>query len=519
MLNSRIKYRKPVVIASSVPTSNLPLIYTSKAYATQDRNPLNSSIAIRKSGDGYINVESEYIQNLLQQVHLLELEVFYLKDKYHKRQIPLNLVLESEKLAEKVKASEYELSIREQEINSKENAIALLHQEQQEFKSKIELLTESFNVEKKELVNEIVSLKKQVERYELDQARQNSQIEKLKFDFDSCMLSLSGSKSQVQVLQNRLEEKTNDFNAMRVAFEEKLAESLKVQTELKQLEDKYFYSRERSKEQVDSVLKNELKELRFSFREKEIQADQDRTLRIKISEDCGNLIKENAALSSQIIELKKQLEIESELKEDVHYRKQSTIQELVTLKEEVKQKDRELERLREQLSSQHERMANAMKNVIFFIKIKVEELVDFEVVDLVDKKTMFKKNSSEVRNHFKKDESCEKAIYKYCSTNIGCKGSSTSGLICHLSAVHPEKAIKRKESEANLEAGPETSKISKIKTQPTIFNYVKRQSMAEIIARLCALDGFSISGFAKVCFIRDSLSARGFQLLRAKPTL
>lgn len=364
MLNSRTKYRKPVVIASSVPTSNLPLIYTSKAYATQDRNALTNSIAIRKSGDGYINVESEYIQNLLQQIHLLELEVSYLKDKYHKRQIPLNLVLESEKLAEKVKASEYELSIREQEINSKENAIALLHQEQQEFKSKIELLTESFNIEKKELVNEIVSLKKQVERYELDQARQKSQIEKLKFDFDSCMLSLSGSKSQVQVLQNRLEEKTNDFNAMRVAFEEKLAESLKVQTELKQLEDKYFYSRERSKEQVDSVLKNELKELRFSFREKEIQADQDRTLRIKISEDCGNLIKENAALSSQIIELKKQLEIESEFKEDVHYRKQSTIQELVTLKEEVKQKDRELERLREQLSSQHERMGSAMKNLL-----------------------------------------------------------------------------------------------------------------------------------------------------------
>ena len=42
---------------------------------------------------------------------------------------------------------------------------------------------------------------------------------------------------------------------MRIAFEEKLAESLKVQTELKQLEDKYFYSRERSREQVDSVLK------------------------------------------------------------------------------------------------------------------------------------------------------------------------------------------------------------------------------------------------------------------------
>ena len=129
---------------------------------------------------------------------------------------------------------------------------------------------------------------------------------------------------------------------------------------------------------------------------------------------------------------------------------------------------------------------------------------------------MFKKNLSDVWNYFKKDESCEKAICKYCSANIGCKGSSTSGLIRHLSAIHPEKAIKRKESEANLEAGPETSKISKIKTQPTICNYVKRQSMAEIVARLCSLDGFSISGICKSLFIRESLSARGFQLPKSK---
>ena len=50
MLNSRTKYRKPVVIASSVPSSNLPLIYTSKAvpYVSRDRNALLNSLAIRK---------------------------------------------------------------------------------------------------------------------------------------------------------------------------------------------------------------------------------------------------------------------------------------------------------------------------------------------------------------------------------------------------------------------------------------------------------------------------------------
>ena len=69
--------------------------------------------------------------------------------------------------------------------------------------------SDSFNVEKKELVNEIVSLKKQVERYELDQARQKSQTERTKFDFDSCLLALSGSKSQIQNLQNKVNDSLN----------------------------------------------------------------------------------------------------------------------------------------------------------------------------------------------------------------------------------------------------------------------------------------------------------------------
>lgn len=130
---------------------------------------------------------------------------------------------------------------------------------------------------------------------------------------------------------------------------------------------------------------------------------------------------------------------------------------------------------------------------------------------------MFKKNLSEVWNHFKKDENSEKASCNYCSSKILCKGSSTSGLMRHLSAVHPEKITKRKENEANLEPGPSCSKMSKL--QPTILKYTKRQSLAEIVSRLCALDGFSISGVSKSSFIRESLNVRGFQLPKNKTSV
>ena len=84
---------------------------------------------------------------------------------------------------------------------------------------------------------------------------------------------------------------------------------------------------------------------------------------------------------------------------------------------------------------------------------------------------MYKKNLSEVWKHFKKDKSCEKAKCKYCTARIGCKGSSTSGLIRHLSALHSEKCITLK-GRQHPGARSSTSIISKI--QPTILKYTMK---------------------------------------------
>ena len=61
------------------------------------------------------------------------------------------------------------------------------------------LIIESFAAEKKELINEIVSLKKHLERKELDNARKISENEKMKQDFDTARVDLQESTSQLDV--------------------------------------------------------------------------------------------------------------------------------------------------------------------------------------------------------------------------------------------------------------------------------------------------------------------------------
>lgn len=60
-------------------------------------------------------------------------------------------------------------------------------------------LTDSFAAEKKELINEVVSLKKELERKELDQARKINENEKIKFDYDTTIVDLKESTSKINV--------------------------------------------------------------------------------------------------------------------------------------------------------------------------------------------------------------------------------------------------------------------------------------------------------------------------------
>ena len=53
---------------------------------------------------------------------------------------------------------------------------------------------------------------------------------------------------------------------------------------------------------------DEIRFLRQKLKETEMSADKDRYLRDKINEDSSHLVRENATLNQQVVELEKQLE-------------------------------------------------------------------------------------------------------------------------------------------------------------------------------------------------------------------
>lgn len=55
-------------------------------------------------------------------------------------------------------------------------------------------------------------------------------------------------------------------------------------------------------------IQEEIQLLRQKLKETEMAADQDRFLKVKLSEDSTNLARENAALTQQMMDLKKQLD-------------------------------------------------------------------------------------------------------------------------------------------------------------------------------------------------------------------
>lgn len=111
--------------------------------------------------------------------------------------------------------------------------------------------------------------------------------------------------------------------------------------------------------------------------------------------------------------------------------------------------------------------------------------------------------SSRVWDFFEKKSASTAQCLK-CPALIMCKGSSTSGLIYHLS-THNIKLDTGKNVDGDI-AGPSQPKQSKL------MNFVQKSSLEEIVARLCAEDGFSIHSITNSSFIRESIKNRGYSL-------
>ena len=116
-------------------------------------------------------------------------------------------------------------------------------------------------------------------------------------------------------------------------------------------------------------------------------------------------------------------------------------------------------------------------------------------------------NKSEIWEHYRKVGK-DKACCDHCNKMLSCKGSSTSNLHNHLKAVH--KIIIKKKTETQETPGPSSGVYPQ--KQASMFNFVKKSNLEDIIAKLAAMDGLSINSITTSSFIRESLQQRGYSL-------
>lgn len=125
--------------------------------------------------------------------------------------------------------------------------------------------------------------------------------------------------------------------------------------------------------------------------------------------------------------------------------------------------------------------------------------------------------SDSVWQYFNKEDNGAKAKCLKCPNKVlCCKGSSTSGLIRHLEHIHKINLQKHKDKQDSGSSSHVENAPKKCKFQQPVLAFTKCQSMAEIVAKLAAVDGFSIHGICKSEFIRQSLSAQKYSLPKDK---
>jgi hypothetical protein len=105
----------------------------------------------------------------------------------------------------------------------------------------------------------------------------------------------------------------------------------------------------------------------------------------------------------------------------------------------------------------------------------------------------------------------ESARCKHCPRQISCKWSNITELARHLERVHDiyiDKKTVEKFTNAKCLNRAKRIRIC----QPSILNFVKKQSLLEIVARLVAKDSFSIRGITGSNSIREYIAQKGFIL-------
>nr|KAG5691351.1 hypothetical protein BaRGS_033400 [Batillaria attramentaria] len=301
-------------------------------------------------------IEAEYIRNLQQQVYFLELEANYLREQARKAtELHPQMVQEADRMLSKLRLMQSEMDGMSMEIQRKDSSISIIATEKQRLEEQLREVEEARMKDKRLLMDEVVTLKTEKDRLERELSRKDGQLLEAKSSVDKSAVALKNAETKIQTLKAQLEQRIEQHNLTQLALEEKRSELVSMETQLREVEDKYYSSSVQIQDKVTQDLRDEIRFLRQKLKETEMSADKDRYLRDKINEDSSHLVRENASLSQQVLELQKQLEREKGLRESNDQRHATSISEMVGLRDKEGALRLELDKLREQLKHEQDR--------------------------------------------------------------------------------------------------------------------------------------------------------------------
>ncbi|XP_033727211.1 LOW QUALITY PROTEIN: filamin A-interacting protein 1-like [Pecten maximus] len=336
-------------------------------------NGTSSSGKLNKSGSGTHelgNIEAEYIKNLQQQIYFLELESNYLRDQARKAtEMHPQMTAEAERMLVKLRAMQAEVDNAQFECKNKDSSIAQSICEKERLEERLRDEEVSRQRDKRQLMDEIITLKKTRDALEHDLSNKDSQVSEARRELDMSATAIRNAELKISTLKTQLDQRTEQHKMTQIALDEKRSELLSSETQLREIEDKYYNNTVQIQDKITNDLREEIRILRQKLKETEMNADHDRYLKSKMSEDSTNLVRENALLSQKLQEVESQLLREKDIRDSQESRHTNQVSEFVQLRDKEKEARFELQHTQELLRKEQER------NKLYSEKVVKQEAV------------------------------------------------------------------------------------------------------------------------------------------------
>ncbi|XP_073535599.1 uncharacterized protein [Phyllobates terribilis] len=325
---------------------------------------LTSAMESRKMETSSL-IETGYIKNLQKQVYLLELETSFLRNKVQKATSSQpKLAAEAGQMIAEVKDLQSQISTMQVELGVKEATISAMKREVESQRRHLREISDGNMREKSVLVEDVTQLKKLADVSVQDLTHKEEEQKSILHQLHSTIHSAKEKDRDLRLLQTQLQEQVTQQESVEAQLSEKRSECLSLQSAVHQLEEQYLSTAQSVQERIVSELRKEAEKLRSQLTEKRLTADEDKYLRNKMMEDCARLTKGNGHLQSRVLEAKKQMEEERQLREQESLNRTKRISEITSGKENERHLELTLSHWRRLVQDEKEKVSAAQEQVL-----------------------------------------------------------------------------------------------------------------------------------------------------------